>query len=123
MLTTFRKAVVSISVDLAEGDNQGTADFPDPLHDLFAQTAFPVTSALADPGASTWTSRLLDESLGHEIALLGDRSWVGSEIGRAPFSRDLTRRVEGAAAIGVRLPTIALRGVELSDEMDLLVRQ
>lgn len=83
----------------------------------------PATWAVADPAISAATDQLLADELGHEIAVLGDRTWVGKEAGRMRFGRELARRVGHARAAGIPLTTLALRGIELVDHLDLVVKQ
>lgn len=81
------------------------------------------TWAVADPAISAATDQLLADELGHEIAVLGDPTWVGKEAGRMRFGRELARRVGHARAAGIPLTTLALRGTELVDHLDLVVKQ
>jgi hypothetical protein len=59
----------------------------------------------------------------HEIAILGDRSWVGREAGRSRFARELARRATRGRAAGLEISTLLLRDAELDDHLDLVVKQ
>ena len=63
------------------------------LAERLARYNLPASWAVADPAVSAATERLLHAGAAHEIAILGDRSWVGREAGRARFARELARRV------------------------------
>jgi hypothetical protein len=78
---------------------------------------------VADPAISAATDQLLADDLGHEIAVLGDPTWVGKEAGRMRFGRELARRVGRARSAGISISTLALRGAELVDHLDLVVKQ
>lgn len=90
---------------------------------LLARHRVPATWAVADPAISAATDQLLSDDLGHEIAVLGDPTWVGKEAGRMRFGRELARRVSHARAAGIPISTLALRGTELVDHLDLVVKQ
>lgn len=130
MLHSMRKAVASISIDLPADDSStstsAACSLTERLIELFQRSAFAATWAIAEPGASPWTERLLNDPLGHELALLGERSWIGHSAGRTRFCHELVRRVAAAGQAGVRISTLALHGVdgvEVSQDLDLLVKQ
>lgn len=83
----------------------------------------PATWAVADPVHSAATDEILASNTKHEIAVLGDETWVGASAGRMRFAHELSRRVESARAAGYAVSTLALRGVQLEDHSDLLVKQ
>jgi hypothetical protein len=93
------------------------------LIDLLGKHQMPATWAVADPAISAATDRLVSAGAGHEIAILGDRTWVGREAGRSRFHRELARRITRGRAAGLPISTLALRNVELDDHLDLLVKQ
>ncbi len=66
--------------------------------------------------------RLATTPNGHDLALLGDPSWVGKSAGRTRFARELSARVEAARAANLHVSAIALEDVELDDHLDLLVK-
>ena len=82
----------------------------------------PATWAFPQPGHSAIAMQLAREPLVHEAAILGDPSWVGEQVGRTTFARELACRVESAAASGLHPRTLALQRAELEDNLDLLVK-
>jgi hypothetical protein len=58
----------------------------------------------------------------HDLALLGDSSWIGKMAGRTRFARELAARVEAARSANINVSAIALDDVELDDHLDLLVK-
>ena len=92
------------------------------LVELLARYDLPATWAIADPAISTVTGRILKSNPDHEIAVLGDPTWLGSVAGRGPFARQLARRVAGARAAGLQISTLVSCGVEVNDHLDLLVK-
>ena len=89
---------------------------------LLGQYRMPATWAVADPAISAATDGLLAADAGHEIAILGDPTWVGHQAGRMRFGRELARRVMHGRAAGIAISTLALRGTELADHLDLLIK-
>src|ERR1700678_731444 len=49
------------------------------LLELLARYRIPATWAVADPAVSAATEKLSASGQGHEIAVLGDQAWVGSD--------------------------------------------
>jgi len=58
----------------------------------------------------------------HDLALIGDATWIGKSAGRTRFARELAARVEASRAARMNVGAIALRDVELDDHLDLLVK-
>lgn len=129
MSVVLAKPALSISVDL-ELDPQrrlvdqlrGLEDVTGRLIQLFGKYQAPATWAVADPSVSAATERLVAAKLGHEIAILGDRTWVGREAGRTRFAKELGRRVMRGRGAGLEVSSLLLRDVELEDNLDLLVK-
>ncbi len=92
------------------------------LVDLLSRLQVPATWAVADPAVSAATDKVTAGSVPHEIAVLGDSTWVGKEPGRSRFGRELSRRVSGARGAGLSINTLALRDCELDGNLDLLVK-
>jgi hypothetical protein len=92
------------------------------LLDLLIKFQLPATWAVADPAISAATDKLLAAGAGHEIAVLGDQAWVGSNAGRLRFGRELQRRVTRGRELGLPLTTLALRNASLDAHLDLVVK-
>lgn len=84
-------------------------------HDLAA------TWAVADPLLSAASEPVLAAGVGHELAVLGDRSWIGCGAGRTRLARELTRRFTSARNAGLPVTTLALRNVDHVPDFDLLL--
>lgn len=80
------------------------------------------TWALSEPESSGLADCVTAANHRHEIALLGEKSWIGPGLGRQPFARELSRRVLAAQAAGHALTTLALRDCELPAHTDLLIK-
>ena len=76
---------------------------------------------LADPANSEVLDRIVTESAGHEIGVLGDSSWLKPHINRAQLLSELMRRFGGARAIRLPVSTLALHNVTFYQNLDLLV--
>jgi hypothetical protein len=81
----------------------------------------PATWAVADPRMSVATESILTAAVGHEIAVLGDRSWIGPGAGRTRLGRELFRRFDAARHAGIPVHTLATRNVATVADTDLLI--
>jgi hypothetical protein len=81
----------------------------------------PATWAVADPVHSAATEAILTSGVGHEIAVLGDATWLGHGAGRVRLDRELARRFDGARRAGIPTTTLALRNVAQVPDLDLLL--
>jgi hypothetical protein len=88
---------------------------------LTQQHALPATWAVADPLLSAASEAVLAANVGHELAVLGDRSWMGHGAGRTRLARELTRRFTSARNAGLPVSTLVLRNVEQVPDFDLLL--
>lgn len=88
---------------------------------LLAGHRLAATWAVADPLHSAATEPVLAAGLGHDLAVLGDRTWIGFGTGRARLDRELTRRFDGARQAGIPVSTLALRNVDQILDLDLLL--
>ena len=130
MSCVLPSAIFTLSIDLEldplrPGRNQPRSleAITDHLVGLLTRYQVPATWAVADPAISAATEVLLAANAGHEIAILGDPTWVGHEAGRMRFGRELARRVLHGRAAGIPISTLALRGTELADHLDLIIKQ
>ena len=92
------------------------------LRQSLATHQIPATIAVSDPVHSAATELFAQSSLPHEIAILGEPSWVGRGAGRERFGRELQRRFQSARAAGLAATSLVLRQVELAENFDLLVK-
>lgn len=88
--------------------------------DLFEAHELPATLAVADPVHSAATELISSSRIRHELAVLGDASWIGRGAGRVRFARELDRRFHSAVAAGLPVSSLVLRNVELAENLDLL---
>jgi hypothetical protein len=91
------------------------------LIDLTQTHRLSATWAVADPTLSAATESILAAGCGHEIAVLGDRAWLGPGCGRQRLARELTRRFDAARRAGIAVSTLSLRNVEQVFDLDLLL--
>ncbi|HTU26132.1 MAG TPA: hypothetical protein VMF30_12075 [Pirellulales bacterium] len=130
MNIVLHNGILAISVDLEldvtrhGGDQQKSLETVGrQLAELLARHRLPATWAVADPAVSAATDRILAANPAHEIAILGDRTWVGPEADRPRFARELTRRVTRGRTAGLAISTLLLRGTDLDSHLDLAVKQ
>lgn len=91
------------------------------LLELMGAVSVPATWAVADPVLSVATESIRAASTSHEIAVLGDRAWLGTGCGRMRLERELSRRFEGARKAGIPVTTLALRNLDQVRDLDLLL--
>jgi hypothetical protein len=130
MNCVLTSALFTLSIDLELDPLRPSRDQPrsletitDRLVRLLDRYHASATWAVADPAVSAATEFLLAANESHEIAILGDQTWVGHEAGRMRFGRELARRVIRGRAAGIPISTLALRGTELADHLDLVAKQ
>jgi hypothetical protein len=115
---------VDLEPDPAQPDG-GLIDRLDQLRrrliELTGSLAVPVAWAVADPVLSVATESILNAKAGHEIAVLGDRAWLGPGCGRVRLQRELARRFDGSRKAGISVTTLALRNLDQVRELDLLL--
>lgn len=130
MSSVLPSAIFTLSIDLEldplkleTGQPRALEAATQRLVKLLDRLRVPATWTVADPAVSAATEVLLAANAGHEIAILGDPTWVGAQAGRTRFGRELNRRVTHAKGAGIEITTLALRGTELNDHLDLAVKQ
>jgi len=79
------------------------------------------TWAVADPLLSVATDPILAANQGHEIAVLGDRAWIGPGCGRVRLRRELARRFTSTRQAGIPVSTLALHNTDQVLDLDLLL--
>ena len=129
MSATLAKAVLSISVDLDHdlaapsiARRRSAEAIVDRLLEMFADHQIPATWAVAESTASPAVGRVASHDVGHEIALLGDSSWVGPKVPRAAFDHELGRRVAAAATRGFSISTLVVGIDHLDQQCDLAIK-
>jgi hypothetical protein len=75
---------------------------------LLDSLGMPATWGVADPARSAATEAILASTQPHELAILGDRNWLGWGAGGSRATRELTRRVLGAAARQIPIHSLVL---------------
>ena len=130
MSSYLTHGTLTVSVDLEHdhvhvglAEQRALEEVANQLMELFARHQLPVTWAVADPVLSAARARIDVVGGGHEVALLGDASWVGLEAGRGRFARELMRRVARARGDGLSMRTLALRTALPVDHCDLAIKE
>lgn len=120
---------LAISVDLeldvgqqARSDGRGLDAVTQRLAELLGRYQLPATWGVADPALSAATEAIVGGPVPHEMAILGDPTWVGRSAGRTRFARELERRTAAARAAGLPATSLLLRDVVVDQHLDLLVK-
>ncbi|HZZ73234.1 MAG TPA: hypothetical protein VFE24_13340 [Pirellulales bacterium] len=122
MAATLATGTVIVSIDLeldlwARPDwlrQRGLAELTPRLVELCCEYNTRATWAVADPAMSAASDVIRSTTVEHEIALLGDSTWIGLGISPERFERELSRRILSARSADIPLSTLALRGTALS---------
>src|SRR5262245_42703473 len=85
---------------------------------LTSEAGIPATWAVADPMLSAASDSILTAKCGHEIAVLGDRAWLGPGCGRERLTRELARRFSTPRKAGIPVSTLVLRNLEDLADLD-----
>jgi hypothetical protein len=121
-----RKRVISLSIDLeltiGRQNVQGQARLEEltlSLVELLDQHGVPATWGVSNPALSAATEVIRAARLTHEIAVLGERLWLGDGTTPSRLAREFERRFDGARRAGVEVSTLLLR--ETPEHLDLNV--
>jgi hypothetical protein len=115
---------IDLELDIALRDQLGEQRLDEVRSRLIGLTArhgVAATWAVADPLLSAASDQVLTASVGHELAVLGDRTWIGYGAGRTRLARELARRFDGPRKVGIPVTTLTLRNVEQVLDLDLLL--
>jgi hypothetical protein len=128
MSASLATGVLTISIDLEDDAAHAAHDrlleaVTERLLELLAAHKLPATWAVSDPAVSAARWRLAATSAGHELAILGDASWVGREAGRTRFARELIRRTARARQQGSPIETLVLRSDMPISHCDLAIKE
>lgn len=119
--------LITVELDPVAGGHsverhRGLAGLTNRLASLFQTHRLPATWAVGDPAHSAATSTVLLSDLPHEMAVLGDPTWLGPTAGRTRFARELARRVTQARKANLRLTTLVPRMASIEQDIDLVVK-
>lgn len=114
------RGILTISIDVDSNAGRAGQTVPS-CAELLHKHQLPATWAFAEPGAPL-AERLSRSGCGHEIALLGDASWVGRSAGRGRFAHQLAERLHRASEAGVAVSSLAVNGAALGDQADLAIK-
>jgi hypothetical protein len=115
---------IDLELDLEHHDTDDHRRLDDVRRQLIAllgASGAAATWAVADPLLSAATEPVLAAGIGHEVAVLGDRAWIGPGCGRARLTRELARRFSAARNAGIPVSTLVLRNVDHVIDLDLLL--
>ena len=125
----MRRGVINFSVELDWASRQPArikdgqlGMLASQLVELLDHYRAPATWALSEPATSPVCERILCSRGGHEIALLGDASWIGPDVARATTAYELNRRVRAARDAQLYVSSLVLRDTVLSNELDLILQ-
>lgn len=115
------------AAELNTDAHRGLAARTERLIATFNRVQLPATWGVSDPVHAAATSLILPSraaaGVDHELAILGDSSWVGAKAGRPRFAKELARRVTQARAKGIACSTLLLRDAQPGDNLDLIVKR
>jgi hypothetical protein len=92
------------------------------LFELFNSQHLPATWATGLKHARLVSSFARESGVSHEVAVLGDATWLPGKNSRRTFYRALVERMRGFRDERAHVTTLALDKVDLFDHLDLLVK-
>jgi hypothetical protein len=92
------------------------------LLQMLDRRRLPATWAMADPASCSFARRLAASRQGHEVALCADRTWAGPGVRRPRLAAELGHRLTRARVAGCVVDSLALSGVRLEQNLDVLVK-
>lgn len=110
-------------VDRSLDRHRGLAHVTEQLFDMLNRHQLPATWAVGDPSQSAAAGLVAASDTEHDLALLGDRYWIGKTAGRTRFARELARRVSQARTAGIEVVTLLPRVAPVAEHVDLVVKQ
>ena len=129
MSVTLPRAILTLSIDLELDPQRRVLNQQRYLEDAtvmllsaFGRWKVPATWGVADPAISVVTERLAADPANHEIAILGDATWVGREAGRSRFVREIARRTTRGRSASLAISTLLLRSTSLDEHVDIAAR-
>jgi hypothetical protein len=102
--------------------HRGLAELTARMAALLDLHRLPATWAVGDPAHSAATSTVLVSNVSHEMAVLGDPTWLGPTAGRTRFARELARRVTQARRANIEVTTLVPRVASVEQDIDLVVK-
>ena len=127
IINPLDRGLLTVSVDFG-GDLSETTGRPvvDQILQWLLSTlnryGIEATWGVDDPASFGAVDQVNRSNFGHEVAVWGDSSWVGSAADRGTFSRELSHRVLSARAAGIPVSTLITPDVLVEDHLDLLVK-
>jgi len=122
--------VVALSIFLSQ-DSRGefgtgagalSESMLDRLTRLIGSSELPVTWAVGESLFGELHERFESQTAVHELAVLGDDSWLGQTKSRGTIVRKLNAVVEAAATMERTATSLLLQGVALDADFDLLAK-
>jgi len=123
-----RSATVVISIELRCENRLGLAARKNldavatTILGLLDEAAIHATWGIEFPAGDSWAQALARRHPSHEIALLGDATWVGPAATRARFAAELSRRIATARAAGIEISSLILTDTDLRRDLDIAVK-
>jgi len=109
--------------ELSTVRHRGLADLTARLVEVLSAHRLRATWAVGDPAHSAATAAVRPAAVDHELAILGDASWIGPTAGRTRFARELARRVAQARGAGIHVTSLVPRVASIQHDIDLVVKQ
>lgn len=126
MAVALSGSLLTISVDVAaEGNTPGVMQFAQRLLALLAEHGLAATwglDAAAARAAEPLAAALATKLPAHELAILGDGTWVGRGVSRGRFAAELAQRMSAVTALGTKPRALLLSDTALDDHADLVAK-
>jgi len=121
-------ATVTLSIDLELAIGKQTEQGQERLEgvtaglvDLLESLGMPATWGVSNPALSAGRDVILAGHVRHEIAVLGERFWLGDGTSPSRLAQEFQRRFEGARQAGLDVSTLLLRDQVERLDLNLLL--
>jgi hypothetical protein len=121
-------AAVTLSIDLelaigrqTSQGQQRLAEVTAGLVELLDAQCISATWGVSNPALSAATEAILTANVRQEIAVLGERFWLGDGMPPSRLAREFERRIEGGRKAGIAVSTLLLRQDEKHVDLNLLL--
>jgi hypothetical protein len=92
------------------------------LVELFSSHRLPATWSAGNPSQCAATRPVIQSGVDHELAILGDASWIGEAAGRTSFARELSRRVGLARSTGLSVTSLVAWSASIRPHVDVAIK-
>jgi hypothetical protein len=121
------QVLFTMQIDPHDGEfhidrHRGLSELTRRMVNVFSAYQMRATWAAGSPAKCSATAAVMTSATEHELAILGNASWLGPNVGRMRFAQELGRRVHQAATAGVTVNSLVPQVSSIKEHADLLIK-